>query len=269
MRNEKLRSKSGHAFHYTSPLTPPMAVDSPVPLENPSMMKTTMCHSPHSPVVVSERHSPHYVAIEPRSPRPTAVEYRPPRVTVIDGHGPRVKIVEPYSPRVTEMRTSCRSPPVIERCSGHCDSHCGPERIYGDHGMGSLPGVLPCMVQKERIEPERSGPCCSSKDCPGNSYPYGRKSPSETVYVSVPPHPIRIPPSRTSPSAFSTPVIHVPEYVRYPPRVQMVSTATQTTPELLEDLISKRQSGDVPVSCCSCSCVRKNVILYRDSEVSH
>ena len=133
------------------------------------------------------------------------------------------------------------------------------------------------MIRREPVDE----PCYLGKDCPGSNCPYNMtrsRSPSGTVYITVPavPHQIQMPGSvvyAKRPSSYSPPVVHHPEYYPCAPRKQMVTTSTQTTPELLESYLSiKKEPVDPEVASChafSCKCqedVRPKIVMFRDGK---
>ncbi len=133
------------------------------------------------------------------------------------------------------------------------------------------------MISRDPIDDR----CYLGKECPGASCPYNMtrsRSPSGTVYITVPavPHHLQVPGtvvySNKPSSAFSAPVVHVPEYAPSPRR-EMVDTSTQTTPELLEQLLVIKQEPmdeDVSTKCsgCTCNCKvnRPNVVVFKDGK---
>ena len=139
------------------------------------------------------------------------------------------------------------------------------------------PGSIPCMVRRESLD-ER---CYLGNDCPGAGCPYAvtaDRTPHGTMYIAVPAIRHHIPMPRTimyrkgSPPYFGSTQNYTSD--ASVPRKHMVNACTQTTVDLLQDLvIVKKESVDESYrSECICKCQESygsRVIVLRDSENSN
>jgi len=135
--------------------------------------------------------------------------------------------------------------------SSQCEHRCGQE-MRCSHDVRGSPGSLPCMVRRETIE-ER---CFLGKDCPGASCPYADRPPPGTMYIAVPA--IRHHMPRTVVYRKGSPPLVSSSYIQcdsYMPHKRMVNACTQTTSDLLQDLvIVKKEHRDDSYHDCGCKC---------------
>ena len=163
--------------------------------------------------------------------------------------------------RYRQMESSiCNSTP--------CDGHCRQEVICSRDIRGS-PGSIPCMVGREAIEDR----CYLGKDCPGAGCPYAmttERSPPGTMYIAVPSirHHIQMP--RTIVYRKGSPPLFGGNYRQdsYTPRKRMVNACTQTTSDLLQDLIIIKKEPKDDRTCKCGDLYDSSVIVFRDGKTS-
>ncbi|XP_065057777.1 ETS domain-containing transcription factor ERF-like [Rhopilema esculentum] len=235
MRNEKIRRS---VPVYDPDLSPPMAAES-----SPDLKEKHYRIFRPSPIMTTEDQSPKRAKLSPMFPERTAYQER------------RYHEVE---------RSVCNS----NQCGGNCeiDSRCLRD------GRVS-PGIAPCMIRREVTE-ER---CILGKDCPGSSCPYAissERSPTNAVFITMPrlPRHLQVLPP---PQSYPVTAAHVEESYAYLPRKRMVNAGTQTSPELLKDLlkIKREPEEDIAQNCsqCNCNCngeYRSQIVVFRDSKVA-
>lgn len=165
---------------------------------------------------------------------------------------------------------TCNAP----QCDGRCERDI---RCIRD-GRRS-PGMVPCMIRREPVDDR----CYLGKDCPGSNCPYAMastRSPSGTVYITVPAinHHVQssksVVYSKAPPSPYLAPKVHIPDHVM--PHKRMVNAETQTSPELLQNLLMikqepiEKESVPSPTECnCNCkSDYRPSIVVFRDGKAT-
>ena len=127
------------------------------------------------------------------------------------------------------------------------------------------------MVRREAVE-ER---CYLGKNCPGSNCPYALAAdrvPPGTMYIAVPAIRHHVPRTIVY-SKGSPPLVGAScNQDSYMPRKLMVNAYTQTTSDLLQDLlIVKKEPRDDSYHECACKCgdsCRSSLIISRDGKTT-